>query len=342
VIDLVVAGGGPAGLATALYAHRAGLQVAVVEQRPAPIDKACGEGLMPAAVRALADLGVRPAGRSFRGITYVDRDAVATADFSASESGAHGLGVRRTQLHAALHHAAVAAGIDMVHARIDAVCQHDAGVTVAGVRARYLVAADGLHSPIRERLGLSKRAHGMPRWGLRSHFAVPPWSDRVEVHWSRYAEAYVTPVGDELVGIAILTRSRGRFADQLQEFPALRARLDPAAAQQVRGAGPLRQRVAARVAGRVLLVGDAAGYVDALTGEGLSIGFSCAQAAVQRICSGEVARYEGDYARITRRYRLMTSSLLWATRYRPVRERIVPTAQRLPRVFEFVVRQLGT
>jgi flavin-dependent dehydrogenase len=96
------------------------------------------------------------------------------------------------------------------------------------------------------------------------------------------------------------------------------------------------------VAGRVLLVGDAAGYVDALTGEGLSIGFSCAQAAVQRICDGELRRYEGDYARITRRYRLMTSSLLWATQFRPVRERIVPTARRFPRVFEFAVRQLGT
>ena len=70
--DLLVAGGGPVGLATALYAHRAGLEVAVLEPRPAPIDKACGEGLMPAAVQALAGLGIQPPGRPLRGVRYLD------------------------------------------------------------------------------------------------------------------------------------------------------------------------------------------------------------------------------------------------------------------------------
>jgi flavin-dependent dehydrogenase len=95
------------------------------------------------------------------------------------------------------------------------------------------------------------------------------------------------------------------------------------------------------VHGRVLLVGDSAGYVDALTGEGLSLAFGCAQAAVARIAAGDLAAYERDYARITRRYRWITSALLWATQYSPVRERVVPIARRAPGVFDLAVRQLA-
>ena len=70
--DLVIAGGGPIGLATALYAARAGLDVVVREPRRGVIDKACGEGLMPAAVTDLQELGVRLEGHPISGIRYVD------------------------------------------------------------------------------------------------------------------------------------------------------------------------------------------------------------------------------------------------------------------------------
>lgn len=83
MIDLLVAGGGPAGLATAIHAARAGLDVVVAEPRPGPVDKACGEGLMPAAVHALADLGVAVGGRPLRGIRYVDARYEAEAHFRA-------------------------------------------------------------------------------------------------------------------------------------------------------------------------------------------------------------------------------------------------------------------
>ena len=97
------------------------------------------------------------------------------------------------------------------------------------------------------------------------------------MYWAGDTEAYVTPVAEDCVGVAVLTSRQGRFGDHLTAFPALAARLGGAAHGQERAAGPLRQRVKSRTVGRVMLVGDAAGYVDALTGEGLGIAFGGAE-----------------------------------------------------------------
>src|ERR1700728_2018691 len=98
MIDVLVAGGGPVGLATAIGCALAGLSVTVAEPRAAPVDKACGEGVMPAAVRRLATLGVTPDGYPLHGIRYLDESHQAEATFRDG----NGLGVRRTVLHAAL------------------------------------------------------------------------------------------------------------------------------------------------------------------------------------------------------------------------------------------------
>jgi len=342
MIDLLVAGAGPAGLATALYAARAGLEVLVVDPRFAgpdkPIDKACGEGLMPGAVAALAALGVDPTGRDFRGIGYVAGRHRAEALFTSGP----GRGVRRTDLQAALLSAAVAAGIAMAPRTVVDVVQDGGGVSAAGVTARYLVAADGLHSPIARSLGLDLPTPGARhRWGLRRHFQVEPWSDLVQVHWSDRAEAYVTPVGPELVGVAVLSGDRRPFDEQLGSFPALAARLDGVPSGAVRGAGPLRRRTTTRVAGRVLLVGDAAGYVDALTGEGIAVSLACARALIECLVVRRPADYERHWLTQSRRYRAITSSLLWASGRPALRRALVPAAQRVPWVFAAAVGQLA-
>lgn len=235
--DLVIVGGGPAGLATALHAARAGLDTVVVEPRPAPVDKACGEGLMPGAVRSLAALGLAVPGVPVSGIRYVQGARGVQAAFRHGP----GMGVRRTDLHGVLHRAVLAAGVPVLPLRVAEVRQDRAGVSVpgTGLRSRWLVGADGLHSRVRRSLGLEVRTRGAPRYGLRRHYAVAPWSPYVEVHWGSDAEAYVTPIGPRLVGIAVLTTRRASFTSHLEGFPALAARLPPdRAVTSVRGAGP--------------------------------------------------------------------------------------------------------
>ncbi|WP_343994949.1 FAD-dependent monooxygenase, partial [Terrabacter terrae] len=246
----------------------------------------------------------------------------------------------------------------------------DSGRPGPAVSAAWVVAADGLHSPTRRSLGLDRdrppqapqkkgrdrheRAADRPRskgqgaerperrFGLRQHYRIRPWSHHVEVHWGAHGEAYVTPVADDLVGVAVLTKQRGPLSDGLAEFPQLRERLDGApVVTSVRGAGPLRQRSTRRVAGRVLLAGDASGYVDALTGEGISLGLAHARAAVSAIAAGDPQSYERSWRAATRRYSLLTHALVQVTRPAWSRRLLVPAAASLPPIFRGAVNELA-
>lgn len=292
---------------------------------------------MPAGVAHLAELGVHPRGRELRGIRYCAPGRSAEAYFT----GPAARGVRRVELHRALLAAAEEAGVTVETARVREVVHQPSGVVVDGTPAGHLVVADGLHSPLRRTLGLGRTVGGPRRFGLRRHVALPPWTDLVEVHWAPHAEAYVTPVSDAEVGIAVLTSRRAGFAEHLAAFPDLLARVDGARwTTTARGAGPLRQASRRRVAGRVLLVGDAAGYLDALTGEGVSLALAQARAAVTAVKTGDLAGYETAWRRIGRRHRLLTGALV-AVGESPARPLLVPAAQRLPRVFSAAVNALG-
>jgi flavin-dependent dehydrogenase len=343
VIDLLVAGGGPVGLAVAVRARRLGWAVTVIEPRETPVDKACGEGLMPSAVRALRAVGVDPDGWPFAGIAYLAAGHRVEARFHHGP----GLGVRRTVLHAALAARAAEVGVERVSARVEQIRQYDDRVEAAGLRARWLVAADGLHSTVRRQLGLDRPVQdgsllGRPRYGLRRHFQVAPWSEVVEVHWSATAEAYVTPVGPRLVGVALLGPAGHDFDETLAQLPVLAARLaGRPAATPLRGAGPLHQRAAALSNGRVLLAGDAAGYVDALTGEGLATGLATAEAAVAALRAGRPELYDASWRAATRRYRWITTSLLAAANRPVLRRGIVPAAAHAPWLFSRAVEALA-
>lgn len=339
MIDLLVAGGGPIGLAAAIEARLAGMEVVVVEPREAMIDKACGEGLMPEAVHLLKSIGVEPIGIDFFGIRYL----AGARSIDARFTGEHGMGVRRTQLYEAMYQRAFELGVQWQKGKVCDVEQTGQWVEAAGLRSRYLIAADGLHSTVRTSLGLNATSSSTKRYGVRQHFRVAPWSDLVEVHWLADAELYVTPVSEDIVGIAVLGKRTLDLPAVINALPVIAARLSSAqVASEIRGAGPLRQNTSARTKGRALLVGDASGYVDALTGEGLRIGLSQAHAAVKAVANNDPESYEREWVKITRSYRILTGTLLWAASHPPVRRLIVPSACAIPWAFQKIVDSLAS
>ncbi len=333
--EVLIAGGGPAGLAAAIAARLEGFEVTLVDRRRPPIDKACGEGLMPDGLAALRGLGVElDAGRMrpFHGIRYLDGEVVAEGRFP----GVSGAGVRRLDLHRVLVRRAEQVGVDLRwETRVDARDGPRVETSAGPFEARWIVGADGLRSRLRAWAGLDAPAASWQRFGVRRHFATPPWSDCVEVYWAEDCEAYVTPVAADEVGVAMLWSGRKAGFDRLLDaFPRLAERLAGARpASKDRGCGPLRQRVRSVRRGRLALIGDAAGYVDAITGEGLSIAFHQAEALAAALSAGDLEHYARRCRRIVALPEAMTHLLLFVERRPALRRRVIRALAREPSVF---------
>jgi flavin-dependent dehydrogenase len=161
------------------------------------------------------------------------------------------------------------------------------------------------------------------------------------VHWTKAGEIYVTPTADGMVGLSLLARQGTHFDEAVAAAPELASRVrgaEPVTA--LRGAGPFRQRTRARVAGRALLLGDASGYVDALTGEGIRIGLDQARAAVAAVNAKHPAGYEKEWERVTRDFRRLTGAVVRLATS-PLRPAIVPIAKAAPGIFEGAVERLA-
>ena len=310
--DVFVIGGGPAGLATALAVRQIGLDVILADRTQPPIDKACGEGLMPDALDALRRIGVNLGsgnGVCFRGIRFLDEKLEAEASFL---NHSFGLGVRRTELHRILVERAKDVGVVALWGKkIEGI--DPTGVIVGGrtIRCRWIVGADGFHSTVRRWTGLAPDWNGARRIGLRQHYRVRPWTDFVEVYWRKDCQAYVTPVGVDEVCVAMVGTADIRVPDLAAMFPRLGSHLSGAEPiGPPRGAISMSTRLPSVVAGRIALVGDASGSVDAVTGEGLALAFRQANSLATAIAAENLKRYGASHRQMGRMPRLMARTLL--------------------------------
>jgi flavin-dependent dehydrogenase len=338
--DLIVSGGGPVGLVTGIAARQLGLSVLVLEQSSSLPIKACGEGLMPRAVSVLEQLGVSLDGApELSGIRFHDQGTVACAPFT----GTPGRALSRHELMTRLDARARQLRVEVLsgYTLRDFRCS-PSGVQVStsspdGPReysGRLLIGADGLRSAVRRKLGFELPAHHPPRFGAQRHYRCVPWSSWVEVHWHAQAEAYVTPLGADQVGVAVLSHGRPcRSEEWPQLFPQLMSRLGTSPSERLRGAGPLEQRSRGVLAPGVALVGDAAGYLDALTGEGLAVGFAAALALVQRFAAGELPQYPRDHRALMAGYYRSTEVLLAFARHPRWRRLAVRLLSNYPQLF---------
>lgn len=333
--DAVIIGGGPAGLAAAIALHSKGMRALVADCATPPVDKTCGEGVMPNGVLELKkiglDLSTETAGY-FSGIRFVSGTDVLEGRFPA----APGIAIRRTCLHHQLLAHAESLGINMQWGA-KRIAVEDGICRMAGesIRADYIVGADGQNSMVRRAAGLDACRHDSFRYGFRQHFHIKPWSEFVEVYWGRGKQIYVAPVSKEESGIAVLTTDPGmRVRQAIDCFPALRAKLASCAVSTRETGALTRNRRLLRVSkGRFLLIGDASGSVDAVTGEGMSLAFLQASALADSLAAGAPHLYERRHAQLFRIPRIMARLLLLFSEHDRLRRHVFHAASGESAVF---------
>jgi menaquinone-9 beta-reductase len=334
--DVFIIGGGPAGLAAAIVARQKGFNVVVADCDRGPIDKACGEGLMPDGLAVLRELGVTLNGcetGSFRGIKFTDREGSVHADFPQG----HGIGIRRLLLHKAMQDHAEELGVRIWWgARVSSMRGEEVVVNGDAVRCRWIIGADGQNSLTRKWAKLSAGVTFDRRIGMRQHFQIAPWSDFVEIHWGEKGQAYITPISDHEVCVAVISKRRFQsFESGLAEFPDLVQRLESAPrTSNPRGAITVHRRLRSVARGNVALIGEASGSVDAITGEGLAMAFRQAIALGCALVQQDLSSYQAAHRKISKLPEFMANSMLLLDKSAWLRSRALRAFESNPRLFE--------
>lgn len=276
MIDVAVIGAGPVGSAAALLLSQTGRKVALFDPRFARDeikDQACGEGIMPAGVEILDSMGVLGRVKEkypIASITYISPNGRRVTGNLKTRA----VGIQRTHLMAAFDECLSQSSVDRFGVRVqkeNLISEGDGIVVEQGpgvrLKAKYAVWSTGietLHAP-----------QPGQRWGMRQHFKLEPnvaQKDTVEVFWKDAFEGYVTPVSATVSGVAFLCRRPiEKFEQLLSQLPELQSRLDYPL-DKVRAKGPFPFVSDRPKQNNVIAIGDAAGYDDPITGDGITLG----------------------------------------------------------------------
>jgi flavin-dependent dehydrogenase len=237
-----------------------------------------------------------------------------------------GYGIRRTRLHEILVARAAELSVSMHWGgRITGITSEGVCVNGREVKCKWLIGADGQNSRLRGWSGLDSGSRlARKRFGFRRHFRVAPWSEYVEIYWSDCGQMYVTPVGEDEICVALISRNpQLRFDEALRLFPAVSERLFGAlAGTREQGAVTPTRRLRNVYRGHTALIGEASGSVDAITGEGLSMSFQQAVALADAMKLGDFATYQAAHRRIARLPWTMSKLMLTMDQHRSFRNRV--------------------
>jgi flavin-dependent dehydrogenase len=306
--DVLVVGAGPAGSMAALVLARAGVKVTILDRVDFPRDKLCGDSINPGAL-ALLRRHALAADVEARGVPI--RGMLVTGPGNAAVNGRYtdgvlGRSLRRRELDAMLLHAATGAGATFEpnvrvtgasasdvngSAAVNGVIVRTDGGTIVERRATMVIAADGRRSNIAFGLGLARHPARPRRWALGAYFeGVTGLEDRGEMHIRKGRYIGVAPLPDGLANVCLVVpelaaRSLMHAPDVALEAAIvadqrLRGRFDGARrVTEVQALGPLAVDVSAAGVPGLLLAGDAAGFIDPMTGDGLRIALRGAELA---------------------------------------------------------------
>jgi menaquinone-9 beta-reductase len=335
-VDVFVVGGGPAGLVAAIAARQQGLSVMLADGADHPIDKPCGEGLVPETLAALGKLGIQipqPEGFAFRGIRFLQAGSQVSADYGKG----HGLGIRRTVLHELLVAKAKENGVEMCwKTPVTGIEKACVKLKQESISARWIVGADGSGSRVRRWSGLDATRSNHQRFAIRRHYRVRPWSEYMEIHWGAREQAYVTPISQEEICVVVLAEKSqdANFAESFDSWPELKTRLDKAElGSRERGAITAMHSLKKVYRGNVALVGDASGSVDAITGEGLRLAFGQAIALAEGMKRGDLREYQRLHHLLARRPTWLGNLLLLMGRNASFRQRALKSLAANPELF---------